>query len=294
MIINVLFMCSSNRDYRMTSRMQSFTFLTLLMTNSVIFKSWGMDTNKRNASITLPTSTHQVLTPAIKGQLLTSVSKEWKNGLQVQIIEAISKRLNIKVRIVHTPFARRLMLMEKGKLDFVVGIQRTNKRERYIHYISPPYKKTSDKAFFVLKGNKAIIKKYSDLYNLTIGTKIHSKYFSKFDNDIKIKKIAVSNLKQNFNMLLIKRVDAVIYSVSAGLNKVRDMKISDQLEIAEYFNPGEKLIYLGISKKSRLLKYVAQIEIIINEMVLNGEFEQIIHEYYSSYKSEPPENIKLK
>ncbi len=247
----------------------------------LISNTWSFEHSKSDDK---SLSKDKYITKHLKGDVFTSISKEWKNGLQIQIIKSIEKRLNVNVNIKYSPFARRLMFMKTGGVDFIVGIQKTPDREKYIHFVNPPYKRMSNKVFFVLKGNKSKIKKYSDLYKFRIGTKIKSKYFKKFDNDLKIQKFQVSRLRQNFKQLLANRIDAVIYPAGAGLDKIKEMGISDKVETAEYYNYEKKLIYVGISKKSRLMKYIKDIENEMKKMVESGEIEKIIYEYYSRYQ----------
>lgn len=218
-----------------------------------------------------------------KRVVVSSVSKNWANGLNSKILNHITKRLNLNMKIIHVPFARRLAYMETGRIDLMVGLLKSKNREKYIHFINPPYKHTASKVFFVLKGHKSSIKKYSDLKNLKIGVRIKSKYFKRFDDDASLDKVKVSKLSQSLRMLLKNRVDAVINSAASGIETINKMKIHNKIEIAEYYDHRDQYVYLGISKKSPLMDHVGEIEKELKKMVKSGEIKEIIKNYYSAY-----------
>ena len=214
-------------------------------------------------------------------QTITAVvSEEIANNLEIDIIKAVSKKLNSNLRIKSVPFARRLRNMENGTADITAGLLKSEEREKYIYYIPYPYKLKSNKVFFVRKGDASSITKYEDLYNLTIGTNIKSKYFSRFDNDELIKKEETSSFKQNILKLLAGRVDAVIYSDGYGYLVLKEMKATEKVVPAEYHFEKNNPVYLGISRKSYLMKHLDIVEPVINSMIRNGEIEIIIKNYY--------------
>nr|WP_161626869.1 transporter substrate-binding domain-containing protein [Desulfospira joergensenii] len=195
-------------------------------------------------------------------------------------MQRVAEKLDIHLEMQYAPFARRLLLMKSGEIDIMGGLLKRRSRQSYIYFVSPPYVKSSRKIFFVRKGEAKRIQSYGDLYGLEIGTKINSKYFPRFDQDEKLKKQPVSSVEQNFRKLLLKRIDAVIYSYRSGYTTMMKMGITDQVEPAIYYFAGKNSVYIGISKKSPLMAEKDRVEAVVKEMVDSGEMESLIKKFY--------------
>ena len=213
--------------------------------------------------------------------LSSSVGEESKNSPDAEILTAIAKRLNAKIVFLHAPFNRRLYLMKNGTIDLMAGLLKRPEREKYIHFVHPPYKERSDTIFFVPKGKASQILTYNDLYPLKIGTLLGSKYFYQFDEDNKLTKEPNPKGAFNFKKLLLGRLDTVIYAESTGIDLVHKMGIADQMEIAQFRFSKKKQVYIGISKHSRLMDNLDEIERTLGQMIACKEIQQIIIDYYT-------------
>jgi polar amino acid transport system substrate-binding protein len=214
--------------------------------------------------------------------LISSVAKENKDGVAGDIIKAIARKLNDKLKITYAPFKRRLHMMQEGEIDFMAGLLKRPERKKFIYYIFPPYSNRSDTVFFVKRGKASLIQKYDDLYHLRIGTHLGSKYFPKFDNDTGLTKDAVAESTGNFKKLMTGRIDTVVFPESAGIDLIHQMGIDRRVEMADYRYTKEKRVYIGISKKSRLMNKIKAVENTIRLMIERGEIKQIIVDHYVS------------
>ena len=221
--------------------------------------------------------------------ILSSVSGEYRDSLNLKILNALAGKLDAKLSIINAPFKRRLQFMKTGTIDLMVGLLRRPEREAYIHYVSPPYKNRSDTAFFVKKGAGSLITQYEDLYCLKVGTNIGSKYFHRFDRDTKIDKESVPQETLNFRKLILGRVDAVIQAEPYGIELTHEMGLADQIDIAEYRFKKEKHVYIGISKKSSMMTRLDQIEPIIQKMIKDEEIRALISRHYTDRSLPVPE-----
>ena len=215
------------------------------------------------------------------GTLSTSVAIENKNGLGAIILNAIAKELKVTLITQYAPFSRRLHMMKDGTIDLMAGLLKRPEREKYIHFISPPYKNRSDTVFFVPKGKSSLIQTYNDLHPLRIGTTFGSKYFHRFDEDETLDKESIPNGMSNFKKLLLGRLDTVIYPEGAGIELIHKMDISDRVEMAQFRFSKKKQVYIGISKKSHLMEDIHATESIIRQMIENGKIKNIIVNYYT-------------
>lgn len=221
------------------------------------------------------------IAPPLSARTYTSgVSREHADGLVAMLMQRIAEKLDIELDMQYAPFARRLAMMKNGEIDIMGGLLKREARESYIYFVPPPYVMSGRKIFFVRKGEAGRIQSYEDLYGLTIGTKINARYFSRFDRDPKILKQPVSSVEQNFNKLLLKRIDAVIYSFRSGYTTLQEMGIADQVEPAAYFFKGENPVYIGISRNSPLMAEKDRVEQVVRGMVDSGELEALIKAFY--------------
>jgi len=220
--------------------------------------------------------------PALTAEmrLVSSVAEENKGSPDVQIIQAIARKLDAPLEIRYAPFKRRLQLMRDGKIDFIPGLLKRPEREAYIHYIPVPYKERSDTVFIVCQGKRSLIQAYDDLYALRIGTTLGSKYFPEFDNDSRLNKEAVANVAANIRKLLMGRIDAVVCPESAGIDLIQKMAIADRVTLADYRFAGEKHVFIGVSKNSPLMDRIDTFETVVLSMIESGEIKNIIVEYY--------------
>lgn len=213
--------------------------------------------------------------------LVTSVSKENRNGIDTEILNAITKKLMAKLVIQEDPFKRRLYLMKNGTIDLMAGLLKRPEREEYIHFVQPPYKERSDTVFFVPRGRSSLIQTYKDLYSLKIGTTLGSKYFHQFDGDIRLNKEPVPGVMTNFKKLLLGRLDTVIVPEGSGIDQIHKMGIANKIKMAQYRFSKKKEVYIGISKESRLMDEIDEIESVIRQMIEDKEIKKIIIDYYT-------------
>lgn len=223
-------------------------------------------------------------TPLLAVEIYKSgVSLEHSNGVVVKIMHTFANRLQIKLQMQYAPFARRLSWLKSGELDIMGGLLKRKDREEYIHFVMPPYVEGARKIFFVRKGEENQIQQYEDLYDLKIGTKFHSKYFSRFDKDEKLNKQPVPTLEQNFKKLMANRIDTVVYSYRSGYTTLMKMGLTDNIVPASYFYSGNP-VFIGISKNSPLIEHKGQIESVVKQMVESGEIATIITNHYKYLK----------
>lgn len=86
------------------------------------------------------------------------------SGIDIEFLQMLTGQMGLETTFVVAPFKRGLLMMEQGKLDIMTGLLKRPEREDYIDFIDPPYKTTSNKTFYVLKGRGHFINNYEELY----------------------------------------------------------------------------------------------------------------------------------
>lgn len=202
--------------------------------------------------------------------------------LDIAITQAFAKKFNAVLLGKKVPFARRLNQLKIGEIDLLAGLLKDEEREQYAYFISPPYKRKTNKYFFMRKGEEQRLQKYEDLYQLSVGVQIGSKYFPRFDKDAKIKKYAISRDESRFKMLVLKRFDALIHTDIYGMDVMHRLALQDKLEIAPYKYTRYNPVYIAISNRSGLIERKDELEKVFREMVDSGEVDKIFKNYFES------------
>ncbi|MGK0291349.1 MAG: polar amino acid transport system substrate-binding protein [bacterium] len=202
-------------------------------------------------------------------------------GINGDIIQEIVKKMNVKVQVVQCLFPNCLKKLQQGKIDAFLGLFKTADREKYFQYISPPYNKYSNKAFYIHQDSKIKIKHYKDLYQKKIrriGVTKGYKHFSRFDNDTKLNRISVSHHIQNLYKLNQKKVDVVILTETLGDYLIKKHKLSNLKKVKFHYtkkNPS----YLAISKKSKYMNKIQELELGVKVLVKKDLVSQFINKW---------------
>ena len=62
-----------------------------------------------------------------------------KTGLYLEIFEEIADRLGWTVQYREAPFRRLQLMLQKGEIDMMLGLVRTNEREQNLEFVAPAF-----------------------------------------------------------------------------------------------------------------------------------------------------------
>jgi len=208
-----------------------------------------------------------------------AVAKEFKDGLHSSYLKYIAKQLGMKIDITTMPFARRIIEVKKGNLDLIIGLHHTKERASGLIFISPAYEQLSFR-FFSLNANAMTIGSYNDLAGKTIGVIRGAKYFSTFEQDNKLKKYPLKNLKTNIDMLLHGRIDLFVHYEESTIPMLKLMGVEHLIKKTNHQpNHGDDH-YLAISKISPLAAKSEQLKAIVERGIDQQDFIELRLEHY--------------
>jgi len=104
------------------------------------------------------------------------------SGINIDIVNAMAKKLGMTVKFEVYPFKRLLANLESGVIDMAGGLEYNEERAAYAVYLSPAYQPTS-KIFIMKKDSKKTLETYDDLYKLSVGVRTGNKQYEPFDSD---------------------------------------------------------------------------------------------------------------
>lgn len=199
-------------------------------------------------------------------------------GIDIDIIEVLSKKINIKIAVTIYPWARCLENLKTGQSDLIIGLAYSKDREEYIYYLKPSYHYVKP-VFYTKKGKGKKIAKYADLYIYSIGVSNKSVYFEPFNSDFKLRKIDFLSENQMLKLLSLDRVDVIIgtepnisYDILMGGYK-------ELFEKAVYEPDAMTELFIGISKKSVLMSKIKEFENALISLKTEKVIEKILNKY---------------
>lgn len=204
------------------------------------------------------------------------------DGIDIEMLRLLAARLDLKLEFVHFPFKRCLKMVEIGEIDVMTGVLHRPERDRLFHFIAPPYKTTSNKAFFALKGRKPHLKEHEDLYSLHIGTGLGAKYHPAFDNDPLIKKYPTTTPGLTIRMLLAGRIHAFIMTEATGEYRIAKQGLSDRIVKLDYGYRDPQSVHMVLSKASPHAERLPEFNQAMKELVEGGSLTRCKTRFYQS------------
>ncbi|MCP4023655.1 MAG: transporter substrate-binding domain-containing protein [Desulfobacteraceae bacterium] len=211
------------------------------------------------------------------------------DGIGPEIITKIFNELGIRVENQYVgPWSRVQNSAKMGKIDLIAAIYKSKERESYLEYI-PTFFIQNPCVVYVKKGQTFPFEKWNDLKGKTGGVLMADKFKPEFDHflldnqdSIKMIRSAAYSIDAIFNNLLNQHIDFLPYSKYVGLIKIKELNIQDQVEILpQPIYTGQ--FYFAFSKKSKLKKYIRQIDQKIIAYKKAGMIETLIGKHIDQY-----------
>lgn len=234
-------------------------------------------------------------TCATAGQAVVSVDHfpPWKivgqegiHGIDIELVTALLEEADMTPSFESCPWPRCLNMIETGEADIVTGILKRPERERTMHFIEPPYKTKSSKAFYILKGSPDIVT-YEDLHGKVIGVLREAKHFKRFDEDNTLKKEEIHANELNFMKLAAGRVDTTIATESIGDYLIAELGLAGKVAKATYRHDTEIPVYFAVSRKSPLMPRIDDLEKAAKRLRNSGRFNHIIQNFFKNLSRQP-------
>lgn len=202
-------------------------------------------------------------------------------GFNVEILNAIFKRMHIKVEYRIVPWARGVNMLKEGEVDAMFPFFKTKQREHFTEY-SASF--TSEPiAMFVLKDSP--ITYTGDLKTLSAYKFGRVRGFSSgafFDEALKENIIQVedaSTSTSNLKKLFRKRFDILVENQFLVLH---ELKKENQLQELKQLHPilSNTKAYLGFSKKRNHTQLIVKFNKVLKEIKEDGTYDKIINNYF--------------
>ncbi|MBF7073056.1 transporter substrate-binding domain-containing protein [Glaciecola sp. MH2013] len=208
------------------------------------------------------------------------VNQKGVNGIDVDIVREIAKRMNIKVNMIECNWTDCLKRSRTGSVDLLTNLFRTPEREAFLSFLEPPYLIGTTRAFYALGDDKYKVANYDDLQGIEIGIENDVLQFSRFDSDKTLSKSTFESSQLVIKALLNEDVDVIV-----GQENVFDYIINNSAEFSELITKqrfsvyAEEDGYFGVSKCNDKDAFWQHFEKQLITVINEGFVNKVINNY---------------
>jgi polar amino acid transport system substrate-binding protein len=197
-------------------------------------------------------------------------------GIEVDVLNAVAARLNIKIHHQVLPWKRVQMMVEGGALDAYVAVK-TPARSKYT--VAGKQSIALGKvSFFVHKDNykKVTSLTLQDIQQLRLGAINGSGWAKKNLNEENVHYL--SSMNALTQMLVLKRIDGIAENSFILADYLKRYDLKKDIKEIELDLPSLKLVML-ISKFSPFASKIEQIDAVLKDLHAEGVIQNIFDEY---------------
>ncbi len=172
-------------------------------------------------------------------------------GANAEIMRLIAEKLGVEIDVSYTgPWSRAQKEVKQGRFDLLAGAFFTVPRAQYMDYVYPPFL-TTKSVVWMNKSKPFDYQRREDLIGHTGTTVIHNSFGEEFDEFAKasLDLNGVAGLRQAFDMLVLGRVDYLLYENSPAQAYSSSWGVEDKVMVSGDGISAEGL-YLTISHRS--------------------------------------------
>ncbi len=202
-------------------------------------------------------------------------------GIAVEVLRELFGRMNIETELRLYPLKRSLIYLKKGKADGLMILIKTAEREEYLQYTEPVITvrgliwSAADR-----KGGAVNFDSLEDLRPYKIGVTRGYSYGQEFDNMLKTMNTDVARRDyDNYKKLMARRID-----IFPGNEIVAKGLFENHPEFKGKFVHSDKSfiewnLHMGISKKSKFVQIIPDINKILNDLKNEGFIDETVRRY---------------
>jgi len=204
------------------------------------------------------------------------------SGAVIDIVKSMQQQYDFKIELVGCPFPRCLKMLEEDDVDIMGGLILTPERANKFHFVSPPYMVLPSSFVFYARANSDIaLNEYEDLLTKKIAVIRGAAYFSRFDNDTRLKKVQALTEVNAFDMLFKKRVDLVI-AVEETADYAAEIvnRPTQKLKKVAYRYDDTIYGHMAFSNKFARTSLADDLQKAMHQLMLTGELTRLVAPYH--------------
>ena len=215
-----------------------------------------------------------------KDSLRSSVSPEFRGGLQEKFLGYIADEMELPLSIHPIIYANRVKLLRAGKIDIMVGVKDQHLEKEDFIFIKPSYEQLTNNVF-VLKKNLANFTSLNDLNGTTIAFTPDNTTIIEDIEKLGINHMPAPFLDQKIKLLQKGRVDGFVYFKEAALAKIKALGLENEIVMANMSPFSVREHYVALSLKSPLIANKEQLTNVIKNGITRNKFKQLRQQHYA-------------
>jgi polar amino acid transport system substrate-binding protein len=210
-------------------------------------------------------------------------------GAYVEIARELARRIGTPLEIVDCPLKRCLAMLQHGDADIFIGLDATPERERYLRFLSTPYRMhVSDRVFYMRGADTSRLRNAGDLANLRIGAKLGSELAEKLAAREGLRIEVVPDPRSNFAKLQADRIDVVAIPEDQGEYLLATLHLQGRVAKAPYREMDGSPRSVAIARVSPFATQFDQIDAAMTAMRADGTLRRIYQtQYYDRFGISP-------
>ena len=207
-------------------------------------------------------------------------------GPIIEIAAHLLNALGLTPSFRYVPWARSLRMAQNNADIFLIRHSMPDERRLYLDPIVYGLE-TRHVHFYKRKGSNVHVETFEDLYKYNIGMRRKSFYFSKFQTDPLLSKVAVNSDDQMIRMLMSNRIDLIIFNqekIFIDHLKAMDIEMENKFEETQYKHSYLNPRFFSIPKESKNSKLYQQLNCKMYQLRKSG----FITETFQKYNLMPP------
>lgn len=209
-------------------------------------------------------------------------------GAHIDIMQALAKRLGVKLQLQECPTLRCLRMLEDGTVDVSMGFAREPSREAYLYFVQPPYASPTRTLFYLRQNEVRPLATLSELNSFRVGL-VRGVFYS--DALAKIpehQRDYAPDMESNFRKLVAGRVDVVPAGINVGTRVVEKLSLAADVKLAELSLVVNTERYISLSRLSPWYAQRGLLEREFAAMLAAGQVAAILARYEEGQHSTRP------
>jgi polar amino acid transport system substrate-binding protein len=208
------------------------------------------------------------------------IEDEEAPGIDVEVTQAVFRRLNIDLNLEYVPWKRAIEMMKNNRADALLAVGYNAEREGFLLYPREAMS-TSESTLFC----KACDQRVNPIEDALEGTKIAFnrgyQYAGDLDTSNKIVQVRADSFEQGFRMLSSGRVQYYAVNRLVGKYTLMQMGIRDIYPIEKNLSPPNP-IYLAFAKARQFESLAESFSEILKRYKQTTEYQTIVNRYFSN------------
>jgi polar amino acid transport system substrate-binding protein len=200
-------------------------------------------------------------------------------GFSVDVLNYFEANSKYDFELIILPWPRALYLVEQGKVDLILTLFKTPKREQTYHFIEPSYSNEVNQLFTLMNNKFEFNGQLQQLTPYSIGILREYSYGEDFDSANYLHKLPALSEEVLLKLLLSERVDMVVGNPLAFNYIISKKKLKSKVKAIKPYIAITP-VYLALTKKREDYQEIMQtFKQLIEQLKASPHYQELLDRY---------------